>query len=181
MKNLNYLRKFKGISLRLFISFFLLLSLFLVKQFSVQRQLTQEENTSATINTAGRQLSMAILDLDYFKRVNDQFGHPVGDKVLRDTASLVKSTILDSDYAIRIGGEEFLIFMVNTSLEEAKKRVENIRQRLENFMHPKVGIVTASMGLVEREKEEDYLSVYNRVDDALYAAKENGRNQVCSL
>lgn len=126
-------------------------------------------------------LSLAILDLDHFKQVNDQYGHPIGDVVLKETANLVKKNILLSDYAVRIGGEKFLIFMPNTNKEEARKRVENIRKKLEKFTHPQVGVVTASFGLAERQLNEDYLAVYKRVDDALYEAKENGRNQVYSV
>lgn len=123
-------------------------------------------------------VSISILDLDHFKRVNDEYGHPVGDAVLKGTAEIIQKTIRASDYAVRIGGEEILIFMPNTRREEGKVLLEKLRLKLSKHEHPKVGVVSASFGLVERRREEDYVSVYNRVDDALYIAKENGRNRV---
>lgn len=123
-------------------------------------------------------LSVTLLDLDDFKQVNDVYGHPIGDDVLRLTAKIIKSNVRASDYALRIGGEEMLIFLPNTDVEEAKSVAEKLRLKLESASYPKVGQVTASFGLVERHYGEDYLELYKRVDDALYQAKQKGKNRV---
>lgn len=123
-------------------------------------------------------LSVILLDLDYFKRVNDNWGHPVGDTVLKLTADIVKENIRKSDFAIRIGGEEFLILMPNTDLKGAAVTAEKLRLKIEKTSHPIIGSFTASFGVAERNIGEKYQNLYHRVDEALYKAKENGRNAV---
>jgi len=122
--------------------------------------------------------SALILDLDHFKKVNDTFGHPVGDNVLRFTADIVKSHTRSADYPIRIGGEEFVVLMPHTSLEGAYSAAEKIRKAIEETTHPVIGNYTASIGVAQRERGENYKSMYNRMDNALYEAKESGRNKV---
>lgn len=123
-------------------------------------------------------LSLILLDLDHFKKVNDLHGHVIGDKVLNQTAQLILTNIQASDYAVRIGGEEIMLFLPNTKRKEAKTVAEKIRKIIETSSYPEVGQVTASFGVVEREKFEEYLSLYYRVDKALYQAKSQGRNCV---
>ncbi|MGB4658642.1 MAG: diguanylate cyclase, partial [Mobilitalea sp.] len=123
-------------------------------------------------------LSAALLDLDHFKKVNDQWGHPVGDSVLQFTADIVKKHIRKSDYAIRIGGEEFLILMPNSGSKGALATAEKVRKALEEETHPIAGKITASFGVAERIDGEDYHNLYSRIDEALYQAKESGRNRV---
>lgn len=123
-------------------------------------------------------LSAILLDLDNFKKINDECGHPVGDAVLQLTAETIKSNIRNSDYAIRIGGEEILIFMPNTDKKSAVIVAEKIRNKLGTLVHPEAGKVTASFGVVERQPKEEYLFLYKRVDQALYEAKEAGKNRV---
>lgn len=123
-------------------------------------------------------LSAALLDLDHFKNVNDKWGHPVGDSVLKFTADIVKHNIRKSDFPVRIGGEEFLILMPNTDFKGAFAAAEKIRQVLEKSAHPLIGNFTASFGVAQRNSGEQYADLYNRVDEALYKAKENGRNCV---
>lgn len=123
-------------------------------------------------------LSAALLDLDFFKKVNDQWGHPVGDTVLKMTADIIKNNIRKSDYAIRIGGEEILILMTNTNSKGALAIAEKLRQAIENTVHPIIGRFTASFGVAQRMTCEKYQYLYERVDEALYQAKENGRNCV---
>lgn len=126
----------------------------------------------------GIPLSAILLDLDNFKTINDEYGHPVGDAILQLTANTIKSNIRNSDYAIRIGGEEILIFMPNTDKTAAVVVAEKIRYKLNEIVHPEVGKVTASFGVVERKSKEEYLFLYKRVDQALYKAKEAGKNCV---
>lgn len=122
--------------------------------------------------------SAILLDLDHFKKVNDQWGHPVGDSALRFTADIVKENIRESDLAIRIGGEEFLILMPNTDTKGAIATAEKIRRVVETSVHPVIGNFSASFGVAERLDNEEYKHLYKRVDGALYQAKENGRNCV---
>ena len=123
-------------------------------------------------------LSGALLDLDHFKRVNDTWGHPVGDSVLKYTAELIHGHIRRSDYAIRIGGEEFLILMPNTDLEGAYLNAEKIRKAVEEAEFSTVGHITASLGVAERRVDDNYQMLYEKIDRALYQAKEGGRNRV---
>ncbi len=123
-------------------------------------------------------VSLAIFDLDYFKQVNDTMGHPAGDIVLKQTANIARSLIRNSDILIRFGGEEFLILMPHTTSEGAASVAEKIRMILEKNIHPGIGAVTASFGISERRKDESFNSWYSRGDQALYKAKESGRNRV---
>lgn len=123
-------------------------------------------------------LSAALLDLDHFKKVNDKWGHPVGDSVLKLTANVLQKNIRKSDYAIRIGGEELLILMPNTDSNGAYATAEKVRKAIEEEIHPVVGKYTASFGVAERTMEENYSDFYLRIDKALYQAKDKGRNCV---
>ncbi|MEC1716117.1 bacteriohemerythrin [Schinkia azotoformans] len=123
-------------------------------------------------------LSMIIFDLDHFKRVNDVWGHPVGDEVLKETANLANSLICDPDFLVRLGGEEFVIIMPGSSIQRALAVAETIRQTLEKYKYPIIGHLTASFGVAERMELESYYSWYKRSDKAMYRAKEGGRNRV---
>jgi len=123
-------------------------------------------------------LSMIILDLDHFKVVNDTWGHPVGDEVLKQVADITGSLIRQSDVLIRLGGEEFIVLMPDTDKNEGLTVAEKIRETLEKTPHAIAGKVTASFGAAERENAESFKSWYRRVDEALYRAKEEGRNRV---
>lgn len=126
-------------------------------------------------------LSLAILDMDHFKHVNDTWGHPIGDEVLKKTADLVNSAIRHSDFLVRLGGEEFVIIMPRSDLNGARIVAEKIRKTIGDYEYPTVGHVTASFGVIERSEGESYYSCYKRADKALYSAKEKGRNcVVCS-
>ncbi|NTV89047.1 MAG: diguanylate cyclase [Clostridiales bacterium] len=123
-------------------------------------------------------LSIVLLDLDHFKRVNDSWGHPVGDDLLRHTARVIEKNIRASDIAIRFGGEEFVILMPQTGIEGAYDAAEKIREALEKTNHLVTGKQTASLGVAERMKSESFRSWYRRVDNAMYLAKQQGRNRV---
>jgi diguanylate cyclase (GGDEF)-like protein/hemerythrin-like metal-binding protein len=123
-------------------------------------------------------VSMVIFDLDRFKKVNDKWGHPVGDEVLRRTARLAGEQVRKSDLLIRFGGEEFLIVLPRTGVTAAVITAEKIRTILENTPHPTVGIVTASFGVAERNQAESFNNWYKRCDEAMYQAKQAGRNRV---
>lgn len=128
-----------------------------------------------------RPLSMILMDLDHFKKVNDTWGHPEGDEVLKQTARIIADTIRISDLLIRFGGEEFIILLPSTTIEGAENAAEKIRSMLENHIHPVCGKQTASFGVAEKLQGEAFSSWYHRLDKALYQAKQGGRNRVVSL
>lgn len=123
-------------------------------------------------------LAMILFDLDHFKKVNDTWGHPIGDEVLIQTAQTVKKVIRSADHFFRIGGEEFLVLMPHTNIIEAESAAEKIRVAMETARHPIAGHVTASLGVSGKKAEEDFLSWYKRTDEMLYRAKKLGRNRV---
>jgi diguanylate cyclase len=129
-------------------------------------------------------LSIIMADVDHFKRINDSFGHAVGDEILRRFAELVSKNIKGRDTAARYGGEEFIVVLPQTKLEGAKNLGEQIRSELESkkWMHHKtgqpIGKVTASFGIAELRAGEDCDTLVDRADAKLYEAKAAGRNRV---
>lgn len=129
----------------------------------------------------GKPLSVVILDLDHFKRVNDTYGHPVGDEVLRTLSRTIRASLRAEDLAVRYGGEEFLLILFNAELEEAKSVAERIRDRLRRTPLPPIPWpLTLSGGLaggrVPRGVAEVEEWIY-RADFALLRAKEEGRDR----
>jgi len=145
-----------------------------------QMLLEQIENQK---KSAG-ELCLLILDLDHFKRINDSFGHRVGDNVLRYTAKLMQQHIAENHYAARYGGEELAVIMPDTSLTKAMKIAEKIRNALAQYPlkqkdNPElIGKVTLSVGVSALKASDTHESLIDRADRALYLAKNNGRNQV---
>jgi diguanylate cyclase (GGDEF)-like protein/PAS domain S-box-containing protein len=127
---------------------------------------------------SNKPLSMILLDLDNFKIVNDTYGHPVGDELLRQSAQTVSGIIRNSDIFVRYGGEEFVILMSQTSEDGAVLLAEKIRAALEEKNFPVAGRQTASFGVAVRMKGEPFEDWYKRLDKALYKAKRAGRNKV---
>lgn len=124
-------------------------------------------------------MSLLSFDLDKFKNVNDTYGHDVGDKVLVRVAETVQRLMRKTDIFARWGGEEFVILMYHTDLESAQIEAEKIRQSVENIDHEGVGKVTISIGIAERKTKESFEAWFKRTDQAMYMAKESGRNRVC--
>lgn len=126
--------------------------------------------------------SIAMVDIDNFKSVNDQYGHQIGDQVLKYISGFLKKNIRNSDCVGRYGGEEFLILFPQTKLEIAVKVMDNIRKNLMNsgFMMDATSLqVTFSAGVAQvAEEDKDAKAVINRADIALYLAKNSGRNRV---
>lgn len=130
------------------------------------------------------QLSLIICDLDHFKRINDRFGHQVGDSILQLFANLLGNSIRGRDTAVRYGGEEFAIILPGTDIDGAKQLIENIRRdldaanwRVTNTRQP-IGKITASFGVAEYEHHESLQQLVLKADRRLYLAKRNGRNRV---
>jgi diguanylate cyclase (GGDEF)-like protein len=126
-------------------------------------------------------ISLAVADLDHFKKVNDTYGHLAGDEALKHFVSIVKKILRKSDYVFRLGGEEFVILLPSTGLKDAIKIVEKIRKEIES--HPlhydgKEIKLTASFGLVEADIDKYINEIIKEADEKLYKAKELGRNRV---
>ncbi|MGB1027710.1 MAG: sensor domain-containing diguanylate cyclase, partial [Rhodospirillaceae bacterium] len=126
----------------------------------------------------GRPVSVIILDLDHFKSVNDTYGHLTGDQVLIEIAEVLQSNSRDTDHVGRWGGEEFVVICPETDGSGAQALAEKIRKRVEKTKFSVVGHKTASFGVAARLTKENPERMMGRADVALYAAKENGRNQV---
>ncbi len=127
-------------------------------------------------------LSVLLLDVDHFKRINDTHGHPIGDEVLRQVAEAVTENVRPSDFVFRYGGEEFLIVLVETSLRQAATIAERMRQALATKAITASGLepfhVTVSIGAAEHGGHPDENYLVKEADNALYRAKQNGRNRV---
>jgi len=123
-------------------------------------------------------LSLIIFDIDLFKKINDTYGHTIGDKVLTELASVIRKNIRKSEIFVRWGGEEFIILLQNTSLYNATMVAEKLRKAVENHNFPTVKRVTCSFGVTSLKNNDTIESFIKRADQALYNAKENGRNRV---
>ncbi len=130
------------------------------------------------VNRYKTPLSLIMFDIDHFKRVNDTYGHLVGDHILKEIAMLVQSYIRHTDLLARWGGEEFIIASPSTPLQSAKIMAENIRQVIENEEFPEVGNITCSFGVAEFQKGETITNLLDEADKQLYRSKEGGRNRV---
>ncbi len=126
-----------------------------------------------------RTLSLIMFDVDEFKQVNDRFGHDAGDAVLERLAAVVGDNLRASDQMARWGGEEFMVLSPEADLEAACEIAEKLRAELERADFPGVGRVTASFGVSEMRPEDTPKRLLKRADNALYEAKESGRNRVC--
>ena len=128
------------------------------------------------------QLSMAILDIDFFKSVNDNYGHQYGDYVLKEVSNLMKQSFRKTDMIYRYGGEEIAIILPETSAENAGIPVERLREKIAQHKFSYNGIdisLTVSVGIAEMEESYYYPSELVEVaDKALYHAKQTGRNKV---
>lgn len=122
--------------------------------------------------------SIIMLDIDKFKLVNDTYGHQVGDSLLKEIAMLLRENVRFEDALGRWGGEEFLILLPYTTLDAALRLAELLRERTQKFLFSVVGTKTISLGVATFNKNDDEKSMISRADEALYRAKENGRNRV---
>lgn len=122
--------------------------------------------------------SIVLLDIDYFKKVNDNHGHLMGDKVLVTVAKIISENIRDVDLLARWGGEEFVVLLYNQDINQAEFVANKLRETIEENNIEKLKI-TCSFGVSQYKNSDSDESLFKRVDDALYEAKETGRNKVC--
>jgi len=125
-------------------------------------------------------LSMIMFDIDFFKKVNDTYGHLVGDEILISISSLIQSQIRESDSLIRWGGEEFLIITPEVELGGAIKLAQKLRKLVDEYKFETVDHITISLSVAQKEEKEDTADFLKRVDDLLYVSKNTGRNKVSS-
>lgn len=139
------------------------------------------EQEKSRANRSGTHFCVAMLDLDYFKRVNDTYGHAAGDQMLKIFAQVAQQGLRKIDYFGRYGGEEFMLIMSDTRLEGAQATVERLRINVENVrfndVDPKL-IQTVSIGVAEFRAGESIEHIQLRADKAMYKAKAGGRNRV---
>lgn len=159
-----------------------------LKAISITDKLTQLNNRTRTdqflpdalekVTSENIPLVLAILDIDNFKRINDNFGHLAGDIVLQVLAETLKNNATSNDYISRWGGEEFVLIWSNIDADAAHKKADELRKAIEQVNFPTVGTVTASFGLAVARPKDSNESIIARADKKLYEAKEKGRNCV---
>lgn len=163
----------------------------ITEELSVTDQLTQLYNRlklksvfDSEIERASRYgqiFSVIILDIDYFKSVNDTYGHGIGDKTLIDVAKILKENSRATDVVGRWGGEEFMIILPQTDIKAAAEHAEILRAKIEQHRFEAVGMKTSSFGVSSFIEGDTSETIVKRADDALYEAKNSGRNRVCIL
>ena len=117
-----------------------------------------------------------MIDLDFFKQVNDCFGHPEGDRVLMAVGRALRETCRQSDLAARYGGEEFVVLLRGGTEEDAKAAYERFRTNVESYLFPQVKTVTVSLGFTEVQHQDTPNQAFSRADQGVYQAKHQGRN-----
>lgn len=168
-----------------------------ILQYATLDALTNLNNRRQFETRLGQEIAIAkrqnhplcamMIDIDFFKRVNDTYGHAAGDEVLRTVAGIIKDALRESDIPARYGGEEFAVLLPYTKIEEAALVGERLRKAVEDSLitinqdnEERQNIkVTISMGLAEYDKVETGEALFERADKALYEAKTGGRNRVC--
>ena len=123
---------------------------------------------------------LGVIDIDHFKSVNDRFGHLIGDEVLLLLSRLMRNSFRFRDQVFRFGGEEFVALVRCPDDEAAVTAFERLRQNTESYSFPQIGRITVSVGFSELRPMDSPASAFERADRAVYFAKGNGRNQVCS-
>lgn len=122
---------------------------------------------------------LALMDIDYFKRINDRFGHIIGDEVLIIFSQIVRGVFRHDDILFRYGGEEFVIILKDINHEYALNVFERCRKKIEEHVFPQIGHISVSIGYTNISGNRDPLVVIDRADQALYYAKDQGRNKTC--
>jgi diguanylate cyclase (GGDEF)-like protein len=165
----------------------------LLQQLVTVDPLTRLENRRSLMDFAEVQLklsqryksffSIMLIDLDYFKKINDTYGHLVGDEILKNIAKILKDILRNVDHIGRFGGEEFIVILPSTNLKNAVITAEKIRGAIANFVHnieEQIIQTTVSIGIASYNPlDDDVNQIITRADQALYQAKSSGRN--CSI
>lgn len=124
-------------------------------------------------------ISLLMIDIDHFKRINDTYGHATGDEVLKKVAEKLQKKLRKVDLIARLGGEEFIVLLPGIDIDEAIKVAEKLRVEAESIIYENNEVVTISMGVSMLVESEDIEGWIDRTDKALYDAKKEGRNRYC--
>jgi diguanylate cyclase (GGDEF)-like protein len=153
---------------------------YLTKIYNRHKFIEELKQNIQRVQRTKETLSLAMIDIDFFKKVNDTYGHNVGDEILKEFSSTIKNELRTTDIFARWGGEEFIILFINTNINQAKIVSEKIRMVIEKNQFIKNINITCSIGLsqYQNSKKETINSFIQKADDALYKAKQTGRNQV---
>ncbi len=144
-----------------------------------QEQLTKEIDRYQRF---GHPFSLIIADLDFLKKINDKFGHPGGDMAIKHIANVIKLNVRDVDTVGRFGGEEFVVLLPETELKQARMVAERICTGISETPVEGIGTITASLGLATYPARcTDCNKLFELADQALFLAKRQGRNRVCSV
>ena len=122
-------------------------------------------------------LVLVLIDLDHFKAINDDYGHLAGDDILKEASGLISSNVRENDKVFRIGGEEFMILSSGQNLDQVTRMVERLVKTFADHSFSIDRDVTISAGIAGKEENDTAEGIYKRVDEALYRAKEEGRNR----
>lgn len=122
-------------------------------------------------------VSLVVIDLDHFKNVNDTHGHATGDVVLKSIGQVLKDQCRTEDFVARFGGEEFVMLLSHCDIDFAISKAENLRKEVE-AAQPAGLTITASLGVAAMEEADDFNTLFEKADKAVYEAKESGRNKV---
>ena len=154
-------------------------------------ELTQLYNRRKIVETINYELkkfnrmknnfSIILIDIDFFKKINDNYGHIVGDNVLKEFANILKTNVRDYDIVGRWGGEEFIIIAPDTSIQNAEKLANKLRKTIESSDFKNINKITASFGVSHSKEGDDKVSLLDRADRALYTSKNSGRNKVVAF
>ena len=143
------------------------------------------ERQTAKSRRDGRAYSVAIIDIDYFKEINDSYGHETGDLVLEGLSEIFRNVFRKSDLVARLGGDEFAIMLPDTGIDGAAQLLERLRSEVQHHGHSRAHLqrhqVTVSIGLAEARHDDSPADVLRRADERLYVAKKCGRNRVAML
>ena len=143
---------------------------------------TEIDNAIDLFKKGGSDVSLIMIDLDYFKKVNDTYGHAAGDCALKSLAEILRNSIEGKSASVgRWGGEEFMVIVRNMSKQEALEFAEYLRKRVEEADFGEVGKLTCSIGISRLRHEDDFETIFERVDKAMYASKDSGRNRVTEV
>ena len=127
-------------------------------------------------------ISLMMLDLDYFKKVNDTYGHSAGDITLKTFSKIIKDYVSEENAAVgRWGGEEFVIIAYGRSADQFYEMAGQLRKKVEEYEFPEIGHITCSIGVTELKKDDNFDDAFNRLDKAMYTSKNEGRNKVTLL
>jgi len=152
----------------------------LTKLYNRNHLLEQLQGRIKSFERSRRPFAILFIDIDHFKQINDSYGHNTGDDILKNFASLLQLTLRDEDIAFRYGGEEFVVLAKDADTSQAYKLAERVRKKVEAYDFKIDHPVSISLGVSEYSKDDTIDKLLTHADNAMYKAKNKGRNQTCT-